>query len=158
MDSMIDVKTEIIIHCRKIRIWEYVSDPDKAPEWYANIHSISWGTPKPAQLGTRVAFVARFMGRTLAYIYQVTEWVPLEHLTMTSVSGPFPMQTKCSLRSLGEETTRVTLQNTGKPKGKFRLLSRLVSWMIKRANRRDLNQLKQLLEEKYSCDPEEKFQ
>jgi uncharacterized membrane protein len=149
---MVDVKTAINIHCRKIRIWEYVSDPETAPEWYSNILSASWRTPKPAQLGTQISFTARFMGRTLSYVYEITEWVPLEHLTMETVSGPFPMKTKYSFRSLDEETTRVTIQNTGDPKGFSRMFSRFIAWMMKRANRKDLMRLKKLMEDKYACE------
>lgn len=154
---MVNVKTAVTIHCRKIRIWEYVSDPDTAPEWYSNIHSVSWGTSKPARLGSQVSFTARFMGRTLSYVYEIVEWVPLEHLKMKSVSGPFPMTTRYSFRSLDEQTTRVTIQNTGGPKGLSRLFSRFIAWMMKRANRKDLKRLKELLEEKYSCEPSGDF-
>lgn len=150
---MVNVQSEIIIHCRKIRVWEYVSDPDNAPEWYANIQSVNWKTPKPAELGTKVSFVGRFMRRTLAYIYEITEWVPLEHVTMQITKGPFPMKTIYSFRSLDEEVTRVKLRNVGGPEGASRLFTRLVAWMMKRANRRDLKRLKDILEEKYACDP-----
>ncbi len=44
---MVDVVTEIII-CKPIDIVaDYAANPDHAPEWYANIKSADWKTPKP---------------------------------------------------------------------------------------------------------------
>jgi hypothetical protein len=35
-----------------------------------NIDSVEWDTPAPAVVGSRVAFVARILGRRLAYTYE----------------------------------------------------------------------------------------
>ena len=51
----------------------FASDPGNAPRWYANIRSVEWETPPPVTRGSRMAFVATFLGRTLSYTYEVTE-------------------------------------------------------------------------------------
>ena len=38
-------------------------------------------------------FVARFLGRRLAYTYEVVDLVPGERLVMRTADGPFPMET-----------------------------------------------------------------
>ena len=53
----------------------FVSNPDNATRWYVNIKSIDWETPPPVDVGSRIAFVAQFLGRRIAYTYEVREIV-----------------------------------------------------------------------------------
>lgn len=90
---MVDVLTEIIIHCTRDQVSEYAANPDKAPEWYVNIQSVQWQTPKPMKVGSKIAFKAQFLGRQLAYVYEIAEYVPGKMLVMRTADGPFPMET-----------------------------------------------------------------
>jgi hypothetical protein len=68
----------------------YAADPDNAPLWYVNIKSVEWVTPPPAQVGSRVAFVAHFLGRRLTYTYELLEFIPGVRLVMRTWEGRFP--------------------------------------------------------------------
>ncbi len=50
---MVDVFTEIVIHCPLERVADYAANPDNAPEWYVNIKSIEWQTQKPLIIGSK---------------------------------------------------------------------------------------------------------
>jgi hypothetical protein len=65
----VDVLTEIVIERPCVEVAEYAANPDNAPTWYVNIKSAEWQTEPSLQAGARVAFVADFLGRRMAYTY-----------------------------------------------------------------------------------------
>ena len=143
---MVDVVTEIEIARPRDEVAAYVLDQDNAPQWYANIASVRWETPPPIAVGARFAFVARFMGRTLDYTYEVRELVPDERLVMSTPDGPFEMQTTYAWADAPSGATRMTLRNSGDPERMGKLSAKVIARAMRRANRKDLRRLKALLE------------
>ena len=124
----------------------YAGDPTNAPEWYANIRSVEWRTEPPVRVGSRLDFVAGFLGRRLAYTYEVVELVPGERLVMRTADGPFPMETTYTWEPAGEGATRMTLRNRGTPSGFAGLAAPVVERAMRRATTKDLARLKHLME------------
>ncbi|MFF1338503.1 SRPBCC family protein [Streptomyces sp. NPDC058290] len=144
----VDVLTETVIAVPCERVAAYVADPSHAPEWYENISSVEWQTPPPAALGSRIAFVARFLGRRLAYTYEITAYEPGRRLVMRTSEGPFPMETTYTWEPHGESGahTRMTLRNRGEPSGFATLGAPVMAASMRRAQHKDLARLKALLE------------
>jgi hypothetical protein len=142
----VDVITELVIERPLTEVASFTADPDNAPAWYENIESVEWKSSPPLAVGSRLAFVARFLGRRLAYTYEIVELVPSEQLVMRTSEGPFPMETSYRWQALGPASTRMTLRNRGEPSGFSKLLRPVMASAMRRANRKDLQRLKQLLE------------
>jgi uncharacterized protein YndB with AHSA1/START domain len=142
----VDVETETPLDRGRADVAAYVSDPDNAPEWYANIERAELETPRPLAVGSRMRFAARFMGRRLVYTYRVEELIPNERLVMSTDVGPFPMETTYSWTDAGPDATRMTLRNRGEPAGFAKVGTALMEAAMRRANRKDLTQLKRILE------------
>jgi uncharacterized membrane protein len=142
----VDVLTEITISRPAAVVAGYAADPSNAPAWYANIESAQWQTDPPLRAGSKVAFAARFLGRQLAYTYQITEFVPDQRLVMRTAEGPFPMETTYTWQSVGDSATMMTLRNRGEPTGFSRMASPFMAAAIRRANRKDLAKLRRILE------------
>jgi uncharacterized protein YndB with AHSA1/START domain len=142
----VDVLTEVVIDRPIGEVAGYAADPSNAPQWYANIESVTWQTAPPIRVGSRLDFVAQFLGRRLAYTYEITELVAGHRLVMRTAHGPFPMQTTYTWTALGETRTRMTLRNRGEPTGFSRMAGPVMAAAIRRANQKDLGAIKRILE------------
>ena len=142
----VDVVTEIEIARPHDEVAAYAADPANATAWYENIERVEWRSDPPLTVGSRVAFVARFLGRRLAYTYEVVELVPGERLVMRTADGPFPMETTYRWADDGRGGARMTLRNCGEPSGFSGLAAPLLAGAMRRANRKDLERLKSILE------------
>lgn len=142
----VEVRTETVIARPLAVVAKYAGDPTNAPEWYANISSVEWHTPPPVTVGSRMGFVADFLGRRLTYTYEVTELVPDERLVMRTSQGPFPMETTYEWESVAEDRTLMTLTNRGRPSGFVAITTPVLVQAMSRANRKDLARLKTVLE------------
>jgi hypothetical protein len=142
----VDVVTEIEIARAREDVAAFAADPDNAIDWYANIESVSWRTPPPLTTGSELDFVARFLGRRLAYTYEVTEHAPGERFVMRTAQGPFPMETTYTWDDAGDGATRMALRNRGEPAGFSKVTAPMMAAAMRRANRKDLERLKAILE------------
>ena len=142
----VDVRTETVIRRPVAEVAAFAGDPGNAPEWYANIESVEWRTPPPMVVGSRLAFVARFLGRRLAYTYEVAELVPGERLVMRTADGPFPMETTYTWQPLAAGSTRMTLRNRGRPSGFSAVVAPFMAGAMRRATEKDLAALRTRLE------------
>ena len=143
----IDVETQIEIARPPDEVAAFACEPDNATSWYANIERAEWRTDRPLAVGSRLAFVARFLGRRLTYVYEVKELVEAERLVMATADGPFAMETTYTFEPATSSGTVMRLRNRGEPSGFSRVLAPLMAPAVRRANRKDLARLKRLLEE-----------
>jgi hypothetical protein len=142
----LDVTSEIVILRPRDVVATFASDPDNVSAWYANIDSVEWETPRPLAIGSRIAFVANFMRRRMAYTYEVVEFVAGERFVMATTEGPMHMETTYEWLDLPLGATKMTLRNRGEPSGFSKLAAPLMAPAVRRANAQDLKRLKALLE------------
>ena len=142
----VDVLCEIDIDRPRTETATYASDPDHATDWYENIEAVDWKTPRPVSLGSKISFVASFLGRRLVYTYEVTELVAGERFTMRTAEGPFPMETTYTFQDTPSGGTRMSIRNRGEPAGFARVGAPVMTAAMRRANNKDLRRLKQILE------------
>ena len=100
------MQTQIEIECPRDRVSAYASDPANTTAWYQTIKSVEWPADEPLTVGSRMAFAAQFLGRSLVYTYEVRQLVPGERLVMTTADGPFLMQTTYTWEDAGQAAPR----------------------------------------------------
>ena len=140
----VDVSTSIVINRPLADVAAYAANPDNVPKWYVNITSVEWKSPPPVRVGSRIAFVAHFLGKRIAYTYEIVEHTDRK-LLMRTAEGPFPMETTYDWEPAGGGT-RMTLRNRGTPSGFASITAPFMARAMRRANEKDLAALKQLLE------------
>ncbi|MFE1244173.1 SRPBCC family protein [Fictibacillus sp. NPDC058756] len=143
---MVNVVTEIIINIPQEKVAQYAANPDHAPDWYVNIKSAEWQTEKTLQTGSKIAFIAEFLGRKLEYVYEIADYTPGQKLVMKTADGPFPMETTYTWESINGNQTQMTLRNKGVPSGFSKIFVPFMSLMMKKANKKDLIKIKEILE------------
>jgi hypothetical protein len=144
--TAVDVTVDIVINRPRPEVADYAVDPDNATAWYANITKVEWKTARPLAVGSRFAFVASFLGRTLAYTYEVVDFEPDRRFVMRTAEGPFPMETVYEWADVQAGATRMTLRNRGEPSGFAGIAAPMLSLAMKRATTKDLRRLKANLE------------
>ena len=80
----VDVSTDIVIDCPPSNVSAYAADPDNAPAWYVNIKRVEWRTGHAIAVGSRIAFVAYFLGCRMAYTYEIVEFTRLPSSPLVS--------------------------------------------------------------------------
>lgn len=143
---MVDIFTEILINSPLEKVADYAVNPDNASEWYANIKSVEWKSSKPLTLGSKVAFVAHFLGRKLAYTYEIVVLIPQQKIVMRTAEGPFPMETTYTWAAIDDGSTKMTLRNKGNPTGFSKMVAPFMGVMMRRANTKDLMNIKKIIE------------
>jgi uncharacterized protein YndB with AHSA1/START domain len=142
----VDIECERTIPRPRSEVAAYATDPDNTTSWYANIKAVEWETPRPLVLGSRLAFIATFLGRRLSYTYEIRELVPGERLVMSTAQGPFPMETTYTWEDAGEGATRMTMRNRGEPSGFKKIAGPVMARAMRRAMTKDLERLSAILE------------
>jgi uncharacterized protein YndB with AHSA1/START domain len=142
----VDVQCERTIPRPRAEVAAYAADPDNTTSWYANIKAVEWETPRPLAVGSRLKFIATFLGRRLSYTYEIRELVPGERLVMSTAQGPFPMETTYTWEDAGDGATRMTLRNRGEPSGFKSIAAPVMARAMRRAMTKDLERLGSRLE------------
>jgi uncharacterized protein YndB with AHSA1/START domain len=144
--AAVDVITEIEIARPPAEVAAFAAELANATRWYENIVAVAPRSPGPPTVGSRADFTARFLGRSLTYTYEIRELEPGRRLVMSTDEGPFPMETTYTWEETPDGGTRMTLRNRGEPSGFAGVAAPLMERAMRRANRKDLARLKELLE------------
>jgi len=136
----VDVEVEALIPFPREDVASYAGDPAKAPEWYANIESVTMRTPSPVAVGSRMDFEATFLRRRLSYTYEVVDLDPGRRLVMRTADGPFPMETTYTWDN-APGGTLMRIRNRGAPRGFAKVTAPVMAKAMRRALSRDLARL-----------------
>jgi ligand-binding SRPBCC domain-containing protein len=142
----LDITAAVHIRRPLPQVAAYMIDPLDDPEWIGGIQEVRILGAEPVGPGSRVARVARFLGRRIEYVNEILALDPERCLDMRSVQAPFPMRITYSF---GEEDGGTVVRNRvrGDVRGFFAVLGPVLAPLVRRSVQRDLERLRHLLEE-----------
>ena len=126
-------------------VWEYLTDPERVPEWQSSAQSSHQVSDGPMRVGTRLRDERRFMGRRATSDVEVSEYEPEHLFTLHGLSGPvrFTVRHRLSERDGG---TRLDVEAEADPGGFGRFMRPMIERAAGHELRADFGRLKQLLE------------
>jgi hypothetical protein len=143
---MVDVKTEIIINLPKEIVAEFVSDPGNAPSWCAQIKSVKWNPDALLRAGTKIVFNEQGTRRYQQYVCEVVEIIPNQKMVVKTRNNNLRMETVVAWQAINENTTCMTVWSRGIPRALSRMFTPFTALAIRNTSRRNLKQLKRMLE------------
>lgn len=142
----IDVNTQLEIKRPVAAVAQYAFEPGNDPLWIGGVTQAELLTGRPIGKGTQVRRVATFLGKTIDYTLEVTEFQDNHLMEMQTAKGPFPMVVTYQFDPFGEGKTFAQIRVQGSPKGFYGLGNFLIAPMVRRNITKDIKRLKAILE------------
>jgi uncharacterized membrane protein len=139
--------SEIVIRRPRDAVAAFASDPRNDMQWIKAFVRVDPPAELPLKVGSQVTRVARFLGKNIEYVLEVTEHTPGHRLAMRTVRGPIAMNVTYEFEDAGDGA-RMRIINSGDASGLYALAAPLMSRMVKTNVDKDLARLKELLEER----------
>jgi ribosome-associated toxin RatA of RatAB toxin-antitoxin module len=143
---MLNVTVSGVVRAAPAEVFSFLADFANWPRWQSDMQTTSLVEGQPGQVGARYRYVSKAMGQTFDSTVRV---VRVEALREVAFEGDWAGMIRPSGRYVVEpdaQGTRVTLNPYPEARGVGRLISPLLSLMIKRLNRQHLEALRKELE------------
>jgi hypothetical protein len=136
-----EISATIIIRRPPQKIYEYISDVANDVHWRNGVDDSGWQSDPPWGLDS----VGYAKAGKIETAYRITILVPLKRVDWEFIEGPFEGHGGYRLEAV-ETGTRFTLVADIKPHGMLRLLGPLFYWIARRSNQKDVETLRQIME------------
>ena len=138
---------EVVISSPISRVFEYMDDVSREPEWQPSLVEASKEPLGPTAVGTRKRYVSEFMGRRIENTYVTTHFEPNRRVNYeTSPGSVLQAKVELSFEEVGVGT-RVTMAVEGKAAGPLRFIPQgLLEGVFRKELQASLDLLRRKLE------------
>jgi hypothetical protein len=137
---MIDVTVERAIAHPREAVAAFATDWRNDREWIGALTDVRLVSAGPFGVGSRVSRTARFLGREIVYVNEITEFQPGRALAMRSVKAPFPMTVRYEFED-ADGGTLMRIRTGGDVGGFYRLAAPALAAAVRRGVGQDLERL-----------------
>jgi hypothetical protein len=125
---------------------QFVFEPTNEPYWIRGVIESHMLSVRPVGRGTQVQQIRKFMGRTIEYVYEMTEYDPAGHIKMISLNGPVSMEVEYFVEKSHDNKTIFRQSVIGIFSGYYRIINFLASGVMRKDLNKDMAHLKGILE------------
>jgi hypothetical protein len=143
--DMATIEGEITIHRPVEVVFDFVADQTNEPQYNPDMVRAAKDTPGPVGKGTRFRSAVRSGGRTADMLIEITDFDRPVLLGSTTTMKQLDIEYQLRFDAVAAGT-RMRWTGRVRPKGAFRMLGPLVSWMGNRQEERIWASLKSHLE------------
>ena len=140
------VEHSVVIRQPVERVFAFISDIERQPEWVGPVQSVTNVSPGPVQEGTTFTLSLAYMGRAADAEQTISRLEPNRVMTQETTSGPIAVQVTLAVEPV-EGGTRVSNITEADISSVPRLARSLVTRTINSQVESDLQTLRELLEQ-----------
>ena len=97
-----------IIQASPEEVFAFVADAENNPSWHEHVRETRWIDEGPTRLGRRGRQFGHLWGRDWAFVAEVAEWDPPNHVAFQVIEG-YRVRTSIGVEPAGAGASRVTL-------------------------------------------------
>ena len=128
-------------------VFEYFSDASNNPEWQHGMRSCEWTSQPPIRVGSTYEQHAKFAGRDIRSVFEVTAYDPGRMIEITTVASTFPIRVVRTVTPIDDTSCEVSADISGGPEGGlYKLLEPIMVRQAQRSVDRDYDRLVEILD------------
>lgn len=143
---MLEVATQQTVRRSASDVFDFIADMSNNPQWQKGMQSCVWTSEPPLRFGSTYDQKAKFLGKKIVSSFEVTEFVPGEHIRIATTSGSMPIDVSRTVDPVTDHVCVVEAIVRGDATGLFRLATPLMKVLVGRSVNADYKRLKTLLE------------
>ena len=97
-----------VIQAPPAEVFAFVADAENNPSWHEHVRETRWIDEGPTRIGRRARQVGHLWWRDWAFVAEVAEWDPPNHVAFQVVDG-YRVRTSISVEPAGGDASRLTL-------------------------------------------------
>ena len=144
---MVRITDSITINQPLEKVFAFAANMENLPKWQSEVVKSKVITPGPTRVGTKFTEEVKIGKKRLPAMCEVVEFAPNERVGFVAGSSVIEYQGLLSTEKVGTSSTAVHLNGTAKLKGFYKLLTPIFSAEAKKGARKELEQLKNVLEQ-----------
>lgn len=142
---MIKINKSLVINRPIDEVFDYIGDQRNTPQWQSGLVEVRRITEGPPGIGTKHAFVRKFMGRKMEATNEYIAYEPNKKITFKTTSGPVRLEASYLFESTADGT-KVTGLIEMQAAGLFGFAEPLIAKSLDRESDAAMTELKRLLE------------